>query len=118
MKRHSRWRPVLKNFLHLNFSQYYSRKTGGSGSLRPSAQATKEKLRLLEECSFVPPRDFVELRRYIEVGKDAMGLAIRDLHAFREQPDWSLRWEAKAKTAEPAAARIFGEVLAAGALGS
>ena len=39
-----------------------------------------EKLRLLEECSFAPPRDLEELRRAIQAGKDALAVAMRDLH--------------------------------------
>ena len=52
----------------------------------------KEKWRFLEDCSFVPPRDLEELRRHIQTGKDAMAVAMRDLHACREQSDlWKRR---------------------------
>ena len=44
-----------------------------------------EKLRLLEECSFVLPRDLEELRRVIQTGKDALAVAMLDLYASREQ---------------------------------
>ena len=75
----------------------------------------KEKLRLLEECSFVPPRDLEELRRHTQTGKDVMAVAMRDFHASREQPGLRLKREAEAKTAERAAAELLGEDMAAGA---
>ena len=58
----------------------------------PVLKREKEKWRLLEECSFVPPRDLEELRRNIQPGKDAKAVAICDLHACREQSDlWKRR---------------------------
>ena len=52
----------------------------------------KEKLSLLEEYSFIPPRGREELRRAIQAGKDALAVAVRELHAFREQSDlWKRR---------------------------
>ena len=45
-----------------------------------------EKLRLLEKCSYVPPRDLEELRRANQASKDALAVPMRELHAFREQP--------------------------------
>ena len=58
----------------------------------PVLKREKEKLRLLEECSFVPPHDLEELRRAVRAGKDALAVAMRELHAFREQSDlWKLR---------------------------
>ena len=58
----------------------------------PVLKCEKEKLRLLEVCSFVPPRDLKQLRRHIQTAKDAMAFAMRDLHACREQSDpWKRR---------------------------
>ena len=64
----------------------------------------KNKLRLLEECSLAPPRDLEELRRAIQAGQDALAVAMRELHAFREQ--FGLRQEA---SAERAAAELLSE---------
>ena len=62
----------------------------------------KEKLRLLEECSFVPPRDLAELRRHIQTGKDAIAVAMHDLHACREQSDlWRRRRISNPDTPHP-----------------
>ena len=59
---------------------------------------------MLEECSSAPPRDHEELRRAIQAGQDALAVAMRDLHAFREQ--FGLRQEA---SAERAAAELLSE---------
>ena len=62
----------------------------------------KDKLPLLEECSFAPRRDLAELRRAIQAGQDALAVAMRDLHAFREQSGLRLKREADVKTAQRA----------------
>ena len=67
-------------------------------------KSEKNKLRLFEECSFAPPRDLEELRRAIQAGQDALAVAMRDVHAFREQ--FGLRQEA---SAERAAAELLRE---------
>ena len=62
----------------------------------------KDTLRLLEECSFAPPRDLEELRRAIQASQDALAVAMRDLYAFREQSGLRLKREADVKTAQRA----------------
>ena len=66
----------------------------------------KEKLRLLEECSFVRPHELEELRRHIPTGKDVMAAAMRDLQACCEQPGLRLKREDDVKTAQRA--ELFG----------
>ena len=62
----------------------------------------KDKLRLLVECSFAPRHDLAELRRAIQAGQDALAVALRYLHAFREQSGLRLKREADVKTAQRA----------------
>ena len=54
-----------------------------------------EKLRLLEECSFVPPRELQEVRRHIQAGKDVMAVAMRDLHACRNSLGYGGAYESR-----------------------
>ena len=64
----------------------------------------RDRLRLLEECSSAPPRDLEELRRAIQAGQDALAVAMRDLHAFREQFGPKLKQRADEQTVQDASA--------------
>ena len=57
----------------------------------------KDRLRLV-----APPRDLEELRRAIQTGQDALAVAMRELHAFREQSGLRLKREADVQTAQRA----------------
>ena len=61
----------------------------------------KEKLRLLEDCSCVPPHDLEVLRGHIHTCK-VMAAAMGDLQACREQPGMRLKREADVRTAQRA----------------
>ena len=62
----------------------------------------EKKLRLLEECSLVHPREIEEVRRHIQARKDVMATAVRDLQACLEQLGLRLKREADVKTAQRA----------------